>query len=105
VSGACLLARRSDLEAVGLLDERYFLYTEDVDLCLALRKRGRRVLFVPSAEVTHLRGRSVGRNPRTEALRRQSQLAFYAKHHPAWVPLLRLYLLLTGKRSADNRGN
>jgi N-acetylglucosaminyl-diphospho-decaprenol L-rhamnosyltransferase len=97
VSGACLLVRRRDLEAVGLLDERYFMYTEDVDLCLALRKRGRAILFLPQAEVVHLRGRSAERNPRTEEMRRQSQLAFYAKHHPKWVPFLRLYLRLTGK--------
>jgi GT2 family glycosyltransferase len=97
VSGACLLVRRRDLEEVGLLDERYFMYTEDVDLCLALRKRGRAILFLPQAEVTHLRGRSAERNPRTEEMRRQSQLAYYAKHHPTWVPFLRLYLRLTGK--------
>jgi N-acetylglucosaminyl-diphospho-decaprenol L-rhamnosyltransferase len=99
VSGACLLVRREDLEAVGLLDERYFMYTEDVDLCVALRRRGREILFVPQAEVTHLRGRSADRNPRTEQMRRQSQLAYYAKHHPNWVPLLRLYLRLAGKGS------
>ena len=58
VSGACLLARRADLEAVGLLDERYFLYTEDVDLCASIRARGRRIRFTPAAEVVHLRGRS-----------------------------------------------
>jgi GT2 family glycosyltransferase len=98
LSGACLLLRRADLEAVGLLDERYFMYTEDVDLCVALLARGRTVLFVPDAEVVHLRGRSAGRNPATERLRRQSQLAYYAKHHPAWVPLLKLYLRATGKR-------
>lgn len=97
VSGACLLVRRADLDAVGLLDERYFMYTEDVDLCVAFRRRGRRVLFVPSAEVVHLRGRSAGRNPVTERLRRRSQLAYYDKHHPRWVPLLRLYLRLSGK--------
>ena len=45
VSGACLLVRRADAEAVGLLDERYFLYTEDVDFCAAIRARGRRVLL------------------------------------------------------------
>jgi GT2 family glycosyltransferase len=97
LSGACLLLRRADLEAVGLLDERYFMYTEDVDLCVSLRKRGRAVLFVPDAEVVHLRGRSAGRNPDTERLRRRSQLAYYAKHHPGWLPMLRLYLRLTGR--------
>ena len=58
VSGACLLVRRVDAEAVGLMDERYFMYAEDVDFCAAVRARGRRVLFVPSAEIIHLRGQS-----------------------------------------------
>ena len=97
VSGACLLLRRADLEDVGLLDERYFMYTEDVDLCVSLRRRGRTVLFLPQAEVLHLRGRSAGRNPATERLRRSSQLAYYEKHHPRWVRPLRAYLRLTGK--------
>ncbi|MEW6320271.1 MAG: glycosyltransferase family 2 protein [Acidobacteriota bacterium] len=97
VSGACLLARRADLEAVGLFDERYFMYTEDVDLCMAFRARGRSVLFVPQAQVLHLRGASAARNPATERLRRRSQMAYYRKHHPRWVPLLRAYLAVTGK--------
>jgi GT2 family glycosyltransferase len=98
LSGASLLVRRSDLQEVGLLDERYFMYTEDVDLCIALRQRGRTIRFVPAAEVVHLRGRSAFRNPHTERLRRQSQLAYYAKHHPAWVPILKLYLSVLGKK-------
>jgi GT2 family glycosyltransferase len=97
VSGACLLVRRADLEAVGLLDERYFMYTEDVDLCVSLRQHGRHVLFVAECEVQHLRGRSAARNPRLESLRRASQIAYYQKHHPAWAPALRAYLRLTGK--------
>ena len=97
VSGACLIVRRADLEAVGLLDERYFMYTEDVDLCVALRRRGREILFVPQSEILHLRGRSAGRNPATERMRRESQVAYYEKHHPAWVRPLRAYLRLTGK--------
>ena len=97
VSGACLLIRRIDLEAVGGLDERFFMYTEDVDLCTSVRARGRKVLFVPEAEILHLRGRSAGRNPETERLRRLSHLAFYEKHLPRWVGLLRLYLRVTGK--------
>jgi GT2 family glycosyltransferase len=97
VSGACLLARRADLEAVGLFDERYFMYTEDVDLCIGVRDRGRRVRYVAGAEVLHLRGRSASRSTDTERRRRSSQLAYYKKHNPAWVPVLRAYLRLTGK--------
>ncbi len=98
VSGACLLVRRADAEAVGLIDERYFMYAEDVDFCAALRARGRKVLFTPGALVVHLRGRSVASMPRaTEMAYRRSQLAFYAKHHPGWVPFLRAYLKLRGR--------
>lgn len=98
VSGACLLVHRTDAEAVGLIDERYFLYTEDVDFCAAIRALGRRVLFTPAAEVVHLRGRSRATAPDSmNAAYRRSQLAFYEKHHPRWVPCLRAYLRLKGQ--------
>jgi GT2 family glycosyltransferase len=97
VSGACLLIRRSDLEAVGLLDERFFLYTEDVDLCASVRRRGRQVLFVAEIEIIHRRGRSVA-SARTasNAAYRRSQVAFYEKHHPRWATVLKWYLRLKG---------
>ncbi len=95
VSGACMLVRRSDADAVGLLDERYFMYAEDVDFCAASRARGRRVLFTPDVQVVHQRGRSAAAAPgETRAAYRRSQIAFYEKHHPFWAPLLRLYLRL-----------
>jgi len=106
VSGACLLVRRDDAMAAGLLDERYFLYAEDVDFCAALRGLGRRILFTPDAQIVHLRGVSGrGRPAATERAYRQSQLAFYAKHHPRWVPALRAYLRLRGMLppAASNR--
>ena len=95
VSGACLLVRRADAEAVGLFDERYFMYTEDVDFCAAMRARGRRILFMPSVEIVHLRGRSAAAVPEaTKDAYIRSRIAFYQKHHPAWVPLLRLLIRL-----------
>jgi len=98
VSGACLLVYRADAEAAGLLDERFFLYTEDVDFCHAVRKLGRKVLFTPVATITHLRGRSRASQPEASRLAyRTSQMAFYRKHHPAYVPLLKLYLRLKGE--------
>jgi len=98
VSGACLLVYRADAERAGLMDERFFLYTEDVDFCHAIRAAGRKILFTPTASVTHLRGRSRASAPEASRRRyRESQLAFYEKHHPAWAPLLRLYLRLKGE--------
>jgi hypothetical protein len=98
VSGACLLVRRADAEAVGLLDERFFMYTEDVDFCAAIKARGRRIVFTPDVEVVHLGGRSVASAPEaTEAAYRRSRVAFYEKHRPGWVPFLKLYLKLRGQ--------
>jgi GT2 family glycosyltransferase len=102
VSGACLLVRRADLETIGGLDERFFMYTEDVDLCKRLRARGRRVIFVPQAEVLHFRGRSSARNPATTQLRRRSHLAYYDKHLPRWSSVLRAYLRVTGKAHEED---
>jgi hypothetical protein len=98
VSGACLLIRRHDLEAVGLFDERFFMYTEDVDLCARVRANRRKVLFTPEAEIVHLRGRSVATaRSATQTAYRRSHLAFYEKHHPRWAPVLKLYLKLCGQ--------
>lgn len=98
VTAACLLVRRPDAEAAGLLDERYFMYCEDVDFCAAVRANGGKVYFAPSAQITHLRGRSWRASPEATAeAYRRSQLAFYRKHYPLWAPILKLYLGFRGK--------
>jgi len=97
VSGACMVIRRPDLEAVGLIDERYFMYNEDVDLCIEMKKRGRRTLYVAAAEVLHYRGRSAPKNPELERKRQMSHIAYYEKHLPLWAPMLRVYLKAAGK--------
>ena len=73
------------------------MYTEDVDLGVSLRRRGRSLRFEPSVEVQHLRGRSGVANPDLERRRRESHLAYYQKHHPFWAPVLRWYLRATGR--------
>lgn len=102
VSGACLLVRRAAAEQVGLLDERYFMYCEDVDFCAAIRAAGHRILYAPDVEVTHLRGRSRATAESVTSRRyRDSQLAFYRKHHPRWARMLRWYLAareITGRK-------
>lgn len=94
VSGACLLARKSALDAVGGLDERFFLYEEDVDLCLRVREAGWRILYTPRAVVMHHLGRSMETIPALSRLEYdRSHLRFYAKHRGlAANALLRSYL-------------
>ena len=105
LTGACLMLRRRAAERAGLMDESYFLYFDDVDLCAALRARGGRILFLPEAEIVHLRGRTVARRPAaTAAHYRHSQLHFYRKHHPLWYPLIWLMLLVRGQLPRRRRG-
>lgn len=60
LAGTCLVARRSALQAVHGLDDRYFLYFEDVDLGRRLTRAGWPLWFVPDVRVTHIGGGSVG---------------------------------------------
>jgi N-acetylglucosaminyl-diphospho-decaprenol L-rhamnosyltransferase len=61
LSGSCLLVRRSALAAIGGMDERFFLYCEDVDLCHRLRDAGHEVRYEPAAVVRHVGGASAER--------------------------------------------
>lgn len=58
IKGACLLLRREALDQVGLLDEDYFMYTEEVDLCYRLAQAGWQLWWVPRAEVIHHQAQS-----------------------------------------------
>ncbi len=53
IKGACLLLRREALNQIGLLDESYFMYTEEVDLCYRLARAGWELWWVPTAAVIH----------------------------------------------------
>jgi GT2 family glycosyltransferase len=96
LSGACMLLRRDAFERVGGFDERFFLYAEDVDLCLRLRQGGGKLMYVAQAIVEHDRGASSATDPAATALHyRRSQIAFYRKHRGVLATsLLRAYLAL-----------
>jgi N-acetylglucosaminyl-diphospho-decaprenol L-rhamnosyltransferase len=84
VSGACMLVRRAAIEAVGLLDEEYFMYTEEVDWCYRLHLAGWRVRYEPAARVIHWSGQSAGAAPeRKRAQVYRSKWLFMRKHRGA----------------------
>jgi GT2 family glycosyltransferase len=58
VSGACMLVRRTAFDQVGGMDERFFLYWEDADLCRRLAARGWKTVYFPGATIVHAGGRS-----------------------------------------------
>ena len=81
VSGACLMARRSLFDAIGLLDEGYFMYIEDVDLCQRAHRAGYKVVYYPEASVVHHIGGSSRSIPsRCIVERHRSMWHYYKKY-------------------------
>jgi hypothetical protein len=82
ISGSCMLIRRAVLEQIGLLDERFFAYQEDTDLCVRARKAGWQVTYMPAARITHFGGKGgSGHQPyRTIFVWHQSYYRYYRKH-------------------------
>lgn len=58
--GACLAVRREAAQAIGLFDESFFMYCEEIDLCLRLCRAGWEIWYVPDAPVIHYGGQSTG---------------------------------------------
>lgn len=82
VSGAFLMVRREALDAVGMLDDDYFMYTEEVDWCYRMWRHDWAVYTVPSARVIHHGGGTSRRVPeRKRAQLYQSKRLFMRKHY------------------------
>jgi N-acetylglucosaminyl-diphospho-decaprenol L-rhamnosyltransferase len=93
--GACLMVRAEVVRHVGVFDDRFFMYSEEVDLCRRIKSAGWRVVYLPDAEVVHHEGRSSQQNLTARDLRfHESRFLYYAKHHGrGWSLLLRLATL------------
>ena len=98
---SALLLRRAALDEVGLFDEQFPMFFNDVDLCFRLKAAGWQVFFVPSAEVVHKVGAST-RQVRPQMVRASHQglLAFYRKHYRGRLPALLYGLTVAGIRLA-----
>jgi len=115
VSGASMIVRRLVIEEIGLMDEGFFLYFEEVDFCWRARQAGWEVWYVPQSRVLHLEGASTG--IKTPAMRRagywyDSRRRFFIKHYGIIGLLLadllwavgRVSLLLRGKLGLGGKG-
>ena len=82
ILGAFMLVRAAAIDEVGLMDERYFMYSEEVDWCYRFKEKGWKIYFYPHSEAIHLWGGSTGRI-RIEMLTQmyKSRIAFFRKHY------------------------
>lgn len=96
VVGACLMMRREALDKVGLLDEHFFMYSEEMDWCYRVVKRGWRVVYLPSAQVVHHEGRSSSQVvPQRHIYFQSSKVYYFRKYFGLWGEILRWFLLGT----------
>lgn len=88
VTGCCLMIRREALERVGLLDESYRMYGEDLDLCVRVRRAGYSIRYEPAARIWHKISVSSGGHLTWSKQRRKvvSMLRFFIRH-AAWYQL------------------
>jgi GT2 family glycosyltransferase len=79
--GAALMVRSSVIGQVGRMDERFFIYYEEVDLCYRIKQAGWRIVFLPQAVIGHLGGQSTAQVPvKRRIIMLTSLLSFFRKH-------------------------
>jgi GT2 family glycosyltransferase len=102
-SGAFMLVRQEVVREVGLLDEGYFMYGEDLDWAYRIKKAGWRIMYTPIATVQH-RKRASSRRFRRETIRyfhdamRRFYRAHYAEIYPRWVTALIMVFISARER-------
>ena len=97
VVGACMMVRREAMDAAGLLDERFFMYSEEMDWCLRIKQQGWKVVYLPTARIVHHEARSSEQVlPAQHIYFHSSKVAYVRKHFgPRQAEALRLFLLAT----------
>ncbi len=99
VSGACFLIKREVIEKIGFLDEKFFMYVEEMEYCYRAKKAGLTTFFYPGVEVVHLErgGQSGDWQRRQQAIWGiyQGLVYFYEKHFASWQLAVLKFLLRT----------
>ncbi|MGR8951990.1 MAG: glycosyltransferase family 2 protein [Gammaproteobacteria bacterium] len=97
ISGACMMVKREAIADVGLWDQGYFLHCEDLDWCMRFRQKGWKILFVPSARITHGLGACSRRRPIfVEWHKHKGMLRFYRKFFRHQYPGILMWLVALG---------
>ena len=90
-TGCCVCMRTVDFESIGMFDESFLMYGEDVDLSLRFRKQGGQILFVPESKIWHKVSSSIGTQFSIRKWKRKNigKMKLVTKHvHPAQLPIV-----------------
>jgi len=96
VVGAFMLVRREVIAKVGLLDETFWMYGEDIDWAFRIKQAGWKILYYPAVTVLHIKRAASRQNPRTKLEFQRASLIFYRKHYAAQTPRLMHWAVLAG---------
>jgi hypothetical protein len=99
VVGAFMLLRREAIQAVGLLDETFFMYGEDLDWAYRIKAAGWKVFYYPEVTVLHVKRASSCQNPRARVEFWRAMEIFYRKHYADQTPRLVHYAILAAVRA------
>ena len=91
------MVRRQAIQEVGLLDEQFFMYSEEVDWCYRIKKAGWKVVYLPEAKVYHHYGQSSAKDlPHRHIYFQDSKCKFFEKHYGRTIGnALRAFILAT----------
>lgn len=110
ITGAFFLTKKTILDQVGYLDERFFLYGEDIDLSLRIKKAGYKILYDPTIKIVHNKGISSGLKKHSQDLSiadsatkekaknsfYEAMILFYDKHYKKQYPFFITWLVYLG---------
>lgn len=96
VSGACFILKREAILQAGLLEEKIFMYGEEVEWCYRIKHYGFKVVYTPQTSVLHLKGASGMGITSGIAEEFSSLIFFYKKHYPVWQGILLRTFLTAG---------
>ncbi len=94
LAGCVLFVRRTAINDVGLLDDRFFIYLEEVDWCKRFKQHGWNVLFYPGAVAIHHHGASTSKDPTRFALEHQKAFLKYWKKHNGLFSVMLIHIIL-----------
>ncbi len=100
ISGSFMVVRRETIDQVGMLDESFFMYGEDLDWCFRIRKGGWRIYYLPTTQIVHFKGESSKKSPFEQRRLFYEAMHLFVKKHfgarkalmPSWLLILAIWI-------------